>query len=198
MESPLNEETSIDRESINMRNSIIVTLIALAMVVILMQPDQGEQTIKTAEAAPVAEVEPKVEEKKKTLTLQEKIDTNHYKCDQDHWIRADNAKCLKKQTPVIVNMAQAPSGTCDDWMGAAGITDKVNAYTLIMRDSGCNPNAVNANGGACGIGQQLPCGKWPHAWNDPVGGMIDMQNYVMGRYGSWANALAHSNINNWY
>lgn len=88
--------------------------------------------------------------------------------------------------------------TCHSWMTQAGILDQASAYVLIMRESGCNPNAVNRYSGACGIGQQLPCGKWVHTWNDPVGGMIDMQNYVIGRYGSWANALAFSNANGWY
>lgn len=91
-----------------------------------------------------------------------------------------------------------PAGDCASWMAQAGITDTASAYKLIMRESGCNPHARNPNGGACGIGQQLPCGKWPHAWNDPVGGMIDMQNYVISSYGSWANALAHSYSHNWY
>ncbi len=99
-----------------------------------------------------------------------------------------------------VQLAQAPAvtGNCADWMTQAGITDTVNAYKVIMRESGCNPYSVNASSGACGIGQQLPCGKWPHAWNDPVGAMIDMQNYVVARYGSWANALAFHYAHSWY
>ena len=90
------------------------------------------------------------------------------------------------------------SGTCWDWMARAGITDQANAYKLIMRESSCNPNAVNRYSGACGIGQQLPCGKWEHQWNDPVGAMIDMQKYVFSRYGSWANALRFHYAHNWY
>lgn len=90
------------------------------------------------------------------------------------------------------------SGNCESWMAAAGITDRASAYALIMRESGCNPNSVNTSSGSCGIGQQLPCGKWPHQWNDPVGAMIDMQNYVFSTYGSWANALGHSYRMNWY
>ncbi len=92
----------------------------------------------------------------------------------------------------------AVTGTCAEWMAAAGITDIVNATYIIMSESGCNPNAVNRSSGACGIGQQLPCGKWPHAWNEPVGAMIDMQNYVNARYGSWANAVAFWRSHNWY
>lgn len=98
-----------------------------------------------------------------------------------------------------VAVSQAPTtGSCDAWMGQAGITDKASALVLIMRESGCNPNARNGSSGACGMGQQLPCGKWPHVWNDPVGGLIDAQAYVFGSYGTWANALAHSNALGWY
>lgn len=106
---------------------------------------------------------------------------------------------LAAQTSIVAPAAsQAPTGSCQAWMTAAAIVDQASAYQLIMRESGCNPNAVNRSSGACGIGQQLPCGKWPHPWNDPVGGMIDMQAYVFGRYGSWANALGFQIRNNWY
>lgn len=82
-------------------------------------------------------------------------------------------------------------------MLAAGITDPL-AIQVINMESGCNPNAVNSSSGACGIGQQLPCGKWPHQWNDPVGSLIDMQNYVFSRYGSWTVALAHEHAFGYY
>lgn len=72
-------------------------------------------------------------------------------------------------------------------MSQAGINN-TSARKLIQAESDCNPNAINKQSGACGVGQQLPCGKWDHQWNDPVGSMIDMQNYVYGRYGSWENA----------
>lgn len=85
----------------------------------------------------------------------------------------------------------AITGSCQQWMDEAGIVDQPIAILVIHKESGCSPTAVNPYSGACGIGQQLPCGKWPHAWDDPVGGLIDMQNYVMGKYGSWAAAWAH-------
>lgn len=102
------------------------------------------------------------------------------------------------EQPSTVAEDSVPVGSCRDWMVQAGITDMDNAYILIMNESSCNPNAVNPTSGACGIGQQLPCGKWEHQWNDPVGAMIDMQNYVMNRYGSWANALQFHYSHNWY
>lgn len=83
-------------------------------------------------------------------------------------------------------------------MSAAGISDTYNALIVINHESGCNPNAVNSTSGACGIGQQLPCGKWPHTWNDPVGSLVDMQSYVYSSYGSWANAVAHERSYGWY
>lgn len=100
--------------------------------------------------------------------------------------------------PVHAATPKAPSGSCVDWIKAAGVKDVANAHALIMRESGCNPNARNASSGACGLGQQLPCGKWPHAWNDPIGGIKDMQAYVFGRYGSWAAANSFQLANGWY
>lgn len=106
---------------------------------------------------------------------------------------------IKKPTPVYAEPVYAePTGTCVDWIRQAGVTDVHNAYELIMAESGCNPNAVNPSSGACGLGQQLPCGKWPHKWNDPIGGIIDMQGYVFARYGSWANANSFQKANNYY
>lgn len=91
-----------------------------------------------------------------------------------------------------------PAGNCADWMNGAGITDQSVAILVINKESGCNPNAVNPSSGACGIGQQYPCGKWPHAWNDPVGGLVDMQAYVYGKYGTWENAWASELAKNSY
>lgn len=108
---------------------------------------------------------------------------------------AQAALLAQQQAQAILAPSARPSGSCNDWMVGAGISDMGDAYNVIMAESGCNPNAVNSSSGACGIGQQLPCGKWSHVWNDPVGGLIDMQGYVYGRYGSWAAAwqyeLAH-------
>lgn len=119
---------------------------------------------------------------------------------KDSAVAKAKQKNVPKPTPEVKTYAEvlpAPGG-CMDWMAQAGIVDKDSAYKLIMRESGCNPNARNKSSNACGIGQQLPCGKWAHQWNDPVGGMIDMQGYVLARYGSWANALAHSYRFDWY
>lgn len=90
----------------------------------------------------------------------------------------------------------APTGTCAEWMQAAGVTDMVNAAELIRRESGCNPNAVNPSSGACGIPQALPCSKL--GTSDPVQQIKWMQDYVIRRYGSWAGAVQFHDKMNWY
>jgi hypothetical protein len=114
--------------------------------------------------------------------------------------RAEEAKRVEEARRTAQNVASvtqvAISGSCHDWMTQAGVADIVNAYTLIMRESGCNPNAVNRSSGACGIPQALPCSKL--GTNDPIEQIRWMQNYVFARYGSWANAVAFHNSHNWY
>lgn len=75
-------------------------------------------------------------------------------------------------------------------MKQAGIPEKDWGHVdyVISKESSWNPNAINPSSGACGLGQQLPCGKWPNQWNDPVGGLKDAHNYAQNRYGGWQNA----------
>ena len=96
------------------------------------------------------------------------------------------------------NTAVAVSGTCDDWLASAGVSDLNSARTLISRESGCNPNAVNPSSGACGVAQELPCGKSGCSLGDGACQVRWMNSYVHSRYGSWANALGHSYQHNWY
>jgi hypothetical protein len=87
--------------------------------------------------------------------------------------------------PVVVSNAD-----CNSY-GAA-------AAQLIARESGCNPNAVNRSSGACGIAQELPCGKSGCGLGNGACQLAWMNSYVLGRYGSWENALAHSLKYSWY
>ena len=106
------------------------------------------------------------------------------------------AQAALEASRTVVPTAQAATGTCRDWMIAAGVTDLDNAYTIIMRESGCNPNAVNKSSGACGIPQALPCSKL--GTSDPVEQIKWMQNYVNNRYGGWAGAVSFWNQHHWY
>lgn len=92
------------------------------------------------------------------------------------------------------------SGDKHTWLAASGIPEAHWGYvdSIVSRESGWNPNAVNKSSGACGLGQQLPCGKWAGAWNDPVAALKAMTGYVNGRYGGWPQAVAFWNANHWY
>lgn len=90
------------------------------------------------------------------------------------------------------------SGSCADWIAQAGISEVASANELIRRESGCNPNAVNRSSGACGVAQELPCGKSGCSMGDGACQVKWMNKYVAQRYGSWGKAIAFHNANNWY
>lgn len=101
-----------------------------------------------------------------------------------------------RQAVPTAQASAVPTGSCRDWIIAAGVTDIESAYTIIMRESGCNPNAINKSSGACGIPQALPCSKL--GTSDPIEQIKWMQNYVNNRYGGWAGALSFWNQHHWY
>lgn len=88
------------------------------------------------------------------------------------------------------------------WMLEAGIpeNDWGPAYELVRRESTWNPKAINPSSGACGLAQSLPCGKQAKygAWDDPVANLKWQYEYVNGRYGGYAQAVAFHDSNNWY
>jgi len=112
-----------------------------------------------------------------------------------------------REAQIASETVPAPSNAqCVAWMQQAGINDIPNALLVINRESGCNPDNWNGKSRgvplsantSCGIAQELPCGKWPGAWNDPIAGLEAAQNYVMNRYGGWAGAWQHELDFGWY
>jgi len=103
-----------------------------------------------------------------------------------------------KQVEIIGAKHETFGGTCSEWIIAAGIADTGSASELIRRESNCNPYSVNGSSGACGVGQALPCGKTGCEMGDGACQTIWMNQYVIGRYGSWAAALRHSDLYGWY
>lgn len=89
-------------------------------------------------------------------------------------------------------------GDCESWIASAGISDLSNARELIRRESGCNPYARNPSSGACGVAQELPCGKSGCSIGDGACQIKWMNSYVIARYGSWSAAVGFHNANNWY
>lgn len=94
----------------------------------------------------------------------------------------------------------AIAGNKESWLRASGIPESEWQYVdyIVSRESSWNPNAVNKSSGACGLGQQLPCGKWAGAWNDPVAALKAQYGYVKARYGGYAQAVAFWRANSWY
>ena len=110
----------------------------------------------------------------------------------------------KKQIEIVgskpATMPYTGGGSKDQWLAASNIPRDQWGYAdwLVKKESGWNPNAVNRSNGACGLAQALPCGKVGSNPHDPVVSLNWMHNYVMGRYGSWAKAVAHSQAKGWY
>lgn len=102
-----------------------------------------------------------------------------------------NDLAVKTQKAVTgTQVASATTGSCADWMAAAGIPSTQATQTLILKESGCNPSARNPSSGAFGIPQALPASKIAHCGTEPVCQLRWMDTYIKGRYGSWDNALS--------
>lgn len=111
--------------------------------------------------------------------------------------KREEAKKIADSKIQVTQVAVA-TGNCDTWIAEAGITEVASARELIRRESHCNPNAVNSSSGACGIAQELPCGKSGCGLGNGACQVKWMKSYVYARYGSFANAIAWHNSHNWY
>lgn len=71
--------------------------------------------------------------------------------------------------------------------------------SIIERESGWNPNAVNPNGGAYGIPQILPSAHpGLNLQHDPQGQLDWLFNYIQSRYGGATQALNFKDSHGWY
>ena len=105
----------------------------------------------------------------------------------------------------VVKTASNPLGNpqCVAWLAQVGISDMASAVELQQRENGsCDPQKYNMGGSdACGLAQELPCGKSGCGLPPNADGFCQIQwmhRYVIGRYGSWAAALNHHDRMNWY
>jgi len=112
---------------------------------------------------------------------------------------------LAPQPPVVLPArsygipAEIPNGEeCLNWLYNAGVEEIDTALYLISKESGCDPYAVNRQSGACGVAQELPCGKSKCEWGDGQCQVHWMNDYVHERYGSWAAAVAFWRANRYY
>lgn len=157
------------------------------------------ETLKQLEAEKLEISNSYKEEQSKVESLNGENQTLKANLQAKKEAEAKVAQVVIKKPSVATPVAQV-SGSKADWLASSGIPSDQWSYVdqIVGRESGWNPNAVNKSSGACGLGQQLPCGKWAGAWNDPVAALSAMNGYVTGRYGSWAGAVAFWNANHWY
>lgn len=93
-----------------------------------------------------------------------------------------------------------PVDSHEELMQAAGISqaDWPAAEKLIMRESSWKAGNTNPSSGACGLAQELPCGKSGCGLYDSVCQLRWANTYVDSRYGGWSQALGFHYRNNWY
>lgn len=85
-------------------------------------------------------------------------------------------------------------------MRAAGIaeSDFGAVEYVISHESTWNPNAINKSSGACGLGQEFPCGKSGCDLGDAVCQLRWASSYATQRYGSWWGAHSFWINNQWW
>lgn len=101
--------------------------------------------------------------------------------------------------PVVQAAAPAGCQAISSILLANGISqaDLPYALNIAQKESSCNPNAVNPNGGACAYFQELPCGKWGGTGNI-AGHIRGADTYAKSRYGGWAQAWASWQVKRWW
>lgn len=167
---------------------------AALILVGLLQPIQE---------APAAYAEPTVQ-----ISSVEESKTNEVKVPEVTAVAVEEPKPAPV-APVVEPVAPPKpvyvpsSGDCEAYMVNAGITDLVNARELIRRENAsCDAQKYNMGGSnACGIAQELPCGKSGCGIPPNADGQCQikwMKSYVERRYGSFAAAIQYHNANGWY
>lgn len=189
----------------------LAILLATTISVWAIQAPEAPTTINQAETvnpAPKAQKAVKQAQKPSKKKLDPVLD-NPNGCDLHTQYVWNDFSCHDKPVEPVAAVARSATtqqaapvvtGNKQTWLAASGIPESVWPLVdyIVTRESGWNPNAVNPSSGACGLGQQLPCGKWPGAWNDPVAALVAMNDYVNGRYGGWSQAHAFWSANHWY
>ena len=202
---------------------LVGTLVAVNLAVLTVHADtRQELEVQRSEVVEIRESKEDVSQRLAEVSKEKTSISKSYKKveDQSKRLQRENADLkvelqakkaakLAASTPKPAARAQQASkpaptvsfgGNKQSWLAASGIPANEWGYVdmIVSRESGWNPNAVNASSGACGLGQQLPCGKWAGAWNDPVAALRAQYGYVKERYGGYPQAVAFWNANHYY
>ncbi len=190
-------------------SALIISFGCIAAVNNYKQVQHTQSQIKRLETER-QQLHNKTEELQKANTQTEKQLEDQKKLEEQLRNEIKNLQAMKAEKARLAALASSPkafaeepvkaSGSCGDWMAAAGIPDMYSTHKLIINESGCRPTAVNPDSGACGIPQALPCSKIAHCGVEPVCQLRWMDSYVKDRYGTWENALSmwYSRSPHWY
>lgn len=152
------------------------------------QSEQDKQKVK------------ELEEEKKRLEAELQAKLERKEAERIAQAKLQQASVRATGTATASAQPRSYGGNKESWLRASGIPESEwwAVDSIVSRESSWNPNAVNPSSGACGLGQQLPCGKWAGAWNDPVAALKAQYGYVVARYGGYPQAVAFWNANHWY
>jgi uncharacterized protein YabE (DUF348 family) len=105
---------------------------------------------------------------------------------------------------IIGTKLALPSGSHEDWMRAAGISESDFGFVnfIVQKESGWTFHSRNKSSGAYGLCQALPGNKMASAGADwetnPTTQLKWCASYAKGRYGSWENAYNFWLLKHWW
>jgi hypothetical protein len=116
---------------------------------------------------------------------------------------SNTQKATAYSAPAVQQPTQLSAQTAREqvqaYAASIGLSDSWYAIDYIYsKESGWNPYAVNKTSGACGLNQELPCGKSGCALSDVLCQFRWGTNYANGRYGSWNGAYNFWRSNSWW
>jgi len=94
-------------------------------------------------------------------------------------------------TPVETEKPHTEPQNSSQPISEVGTESEAKAF-IYRKESSNRTDAVNKSSGACGLGQRLPCSileaECPDWRTDYACSDKHFTNYMLNRYGSWANA----------
>ena len=136
---------------------------------------------------------------KRTVTYEVKIE-NGVEVSRSE-VNSNTTQEPVKQVEIVGTKVSLPSGSHEDWMAAAGISESDYGYVnyIFTRESGWSTTA--SNGTYYGLGQTNlaklsdACPNWE---SDPICQIRLFNSYAVERYGSWAAAYEFWISSHWW